>query len=71
MENLYLAKSTAINFETTKMNWLLGLRSNLCLEDKLLLHKTIVKPVLSYGDQLWGSVSNTNVNKFKGINRKC
>jgi hypothetical protein len=36
----------------TKMYWLLGRKSQLSLSNKLLLYKTILKPIWSYGIQL-------------------
>jgi hypothetical protein len=36
------------------MYWLLGRKSKLSLENKLLLYKCILKPAWSYGIQLWG-----------------
>jgi hypothetical protein len=36
------------------MYWLLGRRSKLSLENKLLLYKYVLKPVWTYGIQLWG-----------------
>jgi hypothetical protein len=45
----------------TKMNWLLGRRSHLSLPNKLLLYKSILKPILTYGIQLWGTASLSNI----------
>jgi hypothetical protein len=36
------------------MSWLLGRRSQLSFSNKLLLYKCILKPVWTYGIQLWG-----------------
>ena len=36
------------------MSWLLGRRSQLTLPNKILLYKCILKPVWTYGIQLWG-----------------
>jgi hypothetical protein len=35
------------------MSWLLGRRSQLSLSNKILLYKCILKPVWTYGIQLW------------------
>ena len=43
------------------MYWLLGPNSELSLEDKVILYKTILKPVWTYGVHLWGTTSNSNV----------
>ena len=36
------------------MYWLLGRRSKLSLENKLLLYKYVLKPMRPYGIQIWG-----------------
>jgi hypothetical protein len=43
------------------MYWLLGHSSRLSLPNKLLLYKTILKPVWIYGIQLWGTASTSNI----------
>jgi hypothetical protein len=45
----------------TKLHWLLARKSKLNLRNKLLIYKVIIKPVWTYGIQLWGSVSNSNI----------
>jgi hypothetical protein len=42
------------------MYWLLGRKSQLSLSNKLLLYKTILKPIWTYGIQLWGTASTSN-----------
>ena len=44
------------------MYWLLGPRSQLSLNNKLLLYKTILKPIWTYGIQLWGTASYSNID---------
>jgi hypothetical protein len=51
---------------TTKarnMNWLIGKNSQLSMANKLLIYKTILKPIWTYGIELWGcsKPSNTKV----------
>jgi hypothetical protein len=36
------------------MSWLLGQKSKLSLENKTLIYKCILKPIWTYGIQLWG-----------------
>lgn len=36
------------------MHWLLGRRSKLSLENKIRIYKTIIKPIWTYGIELWG-----------------
>jgi len=34
----------------------------LSLENKLLVYKAILKPIWTYGVQLWGTASNSNID---------
>jgi hypothetical protein len=36
------------------MNWLINRKSQLSLENKIPIYKTIIKPVWTYGIELWG-----------------
>jgi hypothetical protein len=45
----------------TKMYWLLGRKSRLSTNNKLLIYKTILKPIWTYGIQLWGTASASNI----------
>lgn len=60
-KNHITAKRDHLNIKTKKMWWLLGPKSELSLENKILLYKCILKPVWTYGLQLWGTTSNSNV----------
>jgi hypothetical protein len=42
------------------MSWLIGKRSQLSLENKVLLYKAILKPIWTYGIELWGCAKPTN-----------
>ncbi|KMQ86446.1 reverse transcriptase [Lasius niger] len=54
-------KRKQLGLKLRKMFWLLRRGSQLSVENKLLLYKTILKPVWTYGIQLWGTASNSNV----------
>ena len=41
--------------------WLIGRRSNLNTQNKITLYKIVIKPVWTYGIQLWGTASNSNI----------
>jgi hypothetical protein len=43
------------------IHWLLGRKSQLSTKNKLLLYKTILKPIWTYGIQLWGTASTSNI----------
>lgn len=53
-----------------KMLWLLGRHSQLKLENKLLLYKAILKPIWTYGIQLWGSAADSNIIKIQRFQSK-
>jgi hypothetical protein len=52
------------------MYWFLGTKSSLSLENKLLLYKVIIKPIWTYGIQLWGCSSKSNVNIIQRFQTK-
>jgi hypothetical protein len=43
-------------------HWLLGRKSKLSTSNKLLIYKTILKPIWTYGIQLWGTASTSNID---------
>jgi hypothetical protein len=43
------------------MHWLLGRKSELSTTNKLLHYKIILKPIWTYGIQLWGTASTSNI----------
>jgi hypothetical protein len=43
-------------------NWLIGRNSKLSLENKILLYKTIIKPIWTYGAEIWGCASKSNIS---------
>jgi hypothetical protein len=54
-------KRKQLNVKFSKTYWLLGRRSQLTIENKLLLHKATLKPIWTYGAELWGTASNSNI----------
>ena len=54
-------KSKQLKAKLKKFYWLIGRRSNLITQSKITLYKTIIKPVWTYGIQLWGTASNSNI----------
>jgi len=44
------------------MYWLIGRNSSLSLHNKLLIYKQILKPVWTYGIQLWGCTRQSNID---------
>jgi hypothetical protein len=53
------------------MYWLFGRKSLLSLSNKLLLYKTILKPIWTYGIQLWGTVFTSNIEILERFQSKA
>jgi hypothetical protein len=54
-----------------KMYWLLGHKSKLSTSNKLLKYKTILKPIWTYGIQLCGTASNSNIEILERFQSKA
>jgi hypothetical protein len=65
------AKRKQLGLTLTKLHWLLGRQSRLSLHNKLLLYKTILKPIWTYGIQLWGTASTSNVEILERFQAKA
>ncbi|KAJ2938643.1 hypothetical protein O0L34_g11971 [Tuta absoluta] len=55
-------KRDELNMKYRNLYWLVSRNSKLSTDNKLLIYKTILKPVWMYGIQLWGSACNTNIS---------
>ena len=55
----------------SQVTLLLCPKSQLSLENKVILYKTILKPVWTYGIQLWGTTSNSNVEILQRFQSKA
>lgn len=63
-------KRKQLGLKFNKMYWLMGHNSPLSRENKLLLYKAILKPIWTYGIQLWGSASNSNIDILQRFQSK-
>lgn len=63
-------KRKQLVLKTSRINWLIGHHSNLSLNCKVLLYKAIIKPVWTYGIQLWGSTSESNIELLQRFQSK-
>ncbi|CAG9138207.1 unnamed protein product, partial [Plutella xylostella] len=54
-------KRDELNQKYRSLSWLLGRQSKLSVNNKLLIYKAVLKPVWTYGIQLWGSAKNSNI----------
>ncbi len=59
------AKITQIKLKSAQLQWLIGPHSPLELEYKVLLYKSIIKPIWTYGIQLWGTACASNIQKLQ------
>jgi hypothetical protein len=53
------------------MYWLLGRKSKLSTSNKLLIYKTILKPIRTYGIKLWGTASTSNIEILERFQSKA
>ena len=56
------------NFKNVPVSW--GKNHSFSLENKLLLYKAIIKPIWTYGIELWGCSSKSNVNTIRRFQSK-
>jgi hypothetical protein len=65
------AKRKNLRIPLTKLYWLLGRKSRLSMSNKLLLYKVILKPIWTYGIQLWRSDSTSNIEILERFQSKA
>ena len=63
-------KSKQLKSKFKKFYWLIGRRSNLSAQSKIMLYKGILKPVWTYRIQLWGTASNSNIEILQRFQSK-
>uniref|UniRef100_A0A0A9YSX4 Putative RNA-directed DNA polymerase from transposon X-element n=2 Tax=Lygus hesperus TaxID=30085 RepID=A0A0A9YSX4_LYGHE len=57
-----------------KMYWLMGRRSKMSIQNKLTLYNQVLKPVWTYGAQLWGCTAQSNrdiIQRFQNNVLRC
>ena len=63
-------KRKALGLKLRSLFQLLGPQSKLSLSNKLLLYKTILKPIWTYGVQLWGTAASSNIEIIQRFQSK-
>lgn len=63
-------KRQHLNLKMKKLYWLLGKNSKLTLNNKLLIYKVVLKPIWTYGIQLWGTSSKSNISIIQRFQSK-
>ena len=66
----HLDKSKQLRDKLKKFYWLIDRRSNLSTQNKITLYKTVIKPVWTYGIQLWGTASNSYIEILQRFQSK-
>lgn len=64
------SKITQIKIKKAELNWLISRESKLNLNYKVQLYKSIIKPIWTYGIELWGTASPSNVEKLQRVQSK-
>jgi hypothetical protein len=55
------AKRKQLDVKLRSLYWIISRKSQLSRVNKLLVYKAIMKPIWTYGVQLWGYASNSNL----------
>lgn len=63
-------KRKQLQHKFLKIYWLIGKKSHLTLENKILLYKVALKPIWTYGIQLWGTASKSSINILQRFQSK-
>jgi hypothetical protein len=64
------AKRKQLGLSLIKMYWLLGRKSKLSINNKLLVYKAKLKSIWTYDIQLWDTTSNSNINILERFQSK-
>ena len=63
-------KRNQLSIRLRELMWLIDKNSKMSLENKILIHKAILKPVWTYGVQLWGVAAQSNIDIIQRFQSK-
>lgn len=63
-------KRSELGFKYKQLYWLLGHKSRLSMQCKMLLYKQILKPIWTYGLQLWGCAKQCHIKRIQTFQNK-
>ena len=63
-------KTKHLKEKLRKFYWFTGRPSKLNIHNKIILYKAVIKPVWTYGIQLWGTASNSNIEILQRFQSK-
>lgn len=69
-KNHIFNKRKQLGIQLHKLYWMLGRTSRLSIQNKTLIYKVVLKPVWTYGIQLWGTTSNSNIEILQRFQNK-
>lgn len=69
-KNHIFAKRKQLGIKLSKLQWIIGRRSKLSLDNKILIYKAILKPIWCFGIQLWGTAANSNIDILERFQSK-
>ena len=58
------SKRLQMKLKASCLHWLMNHQSKLSLYYKVILYKTVIKPIWTYGIQLWGTACNTSIDNI-------
>lgn len=63
-------KRKQLDTKFRSLYWLVGKKSQLSNESKMLIYKAILKPIWTYGIELWGTASSSNIDILERFQTK-
>lgn len=63
-------KSIELKLKLQKLNWMIGRKSVLSVKNKLLIYNQVLKPIWTYGIQLWGCAPKTDIEIIQRFQNK-
>ena len=63
-------KGKQLGLQLHRMYWIIRRKPKLSLENKLLIYKTILKPIWTQGIPFWGTASNSNIEILQRFQNK-
>lgn len=64
------SKKIQIKLRLSQLQYLINWRSKLSLENKILIYKSIIKPIWTYGFELWSSACASNLIKIQRVQNR-
>ena len=63
-------KKQELNIKFRKFYWLLGRNTERSVKNKILIYRQILKPVWTYGIELWGCTKKSNIEMIQKFRNK-